>query len=140
MLLSGLEVAAYSAKCCCPLVGDAIVGYVTRGRGLSIHRSDCQIATELDSKRIVRDISWDSPSKQRKPTMDIAVKAVNRVDLTHDIIATATQLRKNIVILQRSNTDPSVLRFSVQVLNPDEVRKLIEKIKKLPEVVSVSLL
>jgi len=140
VLWGGLRVAAHRAKCCCPIPGDEIVGYVTRGRGLSIHRADCPNAADLEQARIVSDVGW-TKSSVRAASVDIKVEAVERTALLQDIQSTAAKIRKDMVIMHRStssSSSPLVLKFSAKVAGAKEASTLMQRIKSLPDVLSVS--
>ncbi len=85
------------AKCCAPLPGEEVVGYVTRGKGVALHSISCpnvQSFREREPERLV-NISWTEPDSERYST-DIRIKAVDRVGLLNEITAVLSEARLNI--------------------------------------------
>jgi GTP pyrophosphokinase len=91
IVVSGVdEVLVRYAKCCNPLPGDAIIGFITRGRGVTIHRRECQKAFDTDPERRV-DVTWDTDSKINRP-VQLKVVTLNRPGiLAHVSQAFSTQ-------------------------------------------------
>ena len=91
------DVAVRFSKCCSPVPGDEIVGYVTRGRGVSIHRTDCVNIINLSSEERVRliDAEWQQPEvpdASAKYTAEIKVYGNNRTGLLVDVAVSYTHL------------------------------------------------
>lgn len=76
------------AKCCNPLPGDDIVGYITKGRGVSIHRSDCRILLNDDdaSRGRLMNVEWDDKNKNKNFEAEIQIKAIDRRGLFTDVV------------------------------------------------------
>ena len=87
------------AKCCSPLPGDEIIGFVTRGRGVSVHRADCPNATDLkkDPNRII-DVQWEgSSSKSSIYKVELHIEALDRINLLLDVTSVFSDCGANVL-------------------------------------------
>jgi len=123
------------AGCCSPTPGDEIVGFITRGRGATIHRKDCSnILNVKDQERLV-EVSWGSPI--RTFPVPIIVKAYDRDGLTKDI---ATVLSNNNVSLTELRVDvnegqgEAVFHLVLGVKNVDELRRTLDLLERINNV------
>lgn len=129
------------AKCCQPLPGDAVVGYVSRGRGLVLHRDDCpnvQLYRKQEPDRIIA-VDWKyNPSERYQATLKIT--AMDRVGLLNDISAVFAEEKTNIQSA-RVSSDPkkriAVLELTLDVPNTEVLNQLIIKVGKLSDVLEV---
>lgn len=125
------------AKCCNPLPGDEIMGYVTKGRGVSIHRVDCpNIEVEDDSKGRILEAEWDV-DKKKTFEAEIQLKANDRRGLFTDIsqIFSTEKIAVN-GINARTNKDKSaVMNFLIEIQSTDQLNSIIKKVKKVQGVV-----
>lgn len=100
VVVKGLnDVMVRLSKCCNPCPGDEIIGFVTRGRGVSVHRKDCPNAADLikDTDRII-DVSWDDQnSLNNSYRVEIIVEARDRMGLLNDVSAQISSLGANFV-------------------------------------------
>jgi len=140
----GIRVQGYDdmmfryAKCCQPVPGDEIVGYVTRGRGVTIHRADCGSAHagSFDTERQV-EVSWDVAKGQTFP-VDIEIIVVDRKNILRDItevISDSEAYLRGAEIRARETT--GVGRFAVDVTNAAHLDRLFQKVRRIAGVVSV---
>jgi GTP diphosphokinase / guanosine-3',5'-bis(diphosphate) 3'-diphosphatase len=139
--LNGIDdVLVRYAKCCSPLPGDQIIGFITRGRGVTVHRRTCQRAFETDPERRV-DVSWDSKAKINRP-VQLRVKAANRPGM----LATVGQAfqGKGINIEEasvRSCEDGSAISvFTFNCGDLAQLKTMIRVIQKVDGVVQVERL
>jgi GTP pyrophosphokinase len=125
------------AKCCNPVVGEPIVGYVTRGRGITIHRIDCRtILHERDRERLV-EVNWGSPDPQGYP-VPIRVESWDRVGLWRDVSATVADAGINIEELQQipvSNDSRTALIMRLTIHSLDQLTKILDKLNRVPNVI-----
>lgn len=130
------------ARCCRPVPGDPIVGYITRGRGVSIHREDCIKLLQLkrtSAERVIAS-SWGCAPQQQTYPVELLVEAFNRRELLRDI---TTLLAKAKIDLVASTTcvdkaaHTVVIRLTVEVISLDELAKLLSNIQQLANVSSV---
>ena len=131
------------SKCCSPVPGDEIVGFVTRGRGVSIHRTDCINVLnlpELERARLI-DAEWQVPDKavQEKYVAEIKIFANNRNGLLADISKALTE--KNIDILsmntRTSKQGLATLQTTFEISGREELNRVIEKIQGIESVIDI---
>lgn len=125
------------AKCCAPVPGDPIVGYVTRGRGLAIHRTDCKNlqAHQRRSPERVRPLEWTSESQATYP-VEVHIRAFDRPGLLMDISGIITERQINIV---RADVHPqdshsASIRLELHIHNAGELEEIIRRIRSLSDV------
>lgn len=120
------------AKCCNPVPGDEIIGFVTRGYGVSIHRKDCtNIANFLDSDRCL-EAEWDAASIE-KFLANVTIRAVDRTGILSEITAMAKEANVGIQSLSaKSNTISDIFIYlTFEVVGKDELDKMIQKLKTI---------
>lgn len=126
------------AKCCNPVPGDEIIGFVTRGYGVSIHRKDCtNIANFLDSDRCL-EAEWDAASSE-KFLANVTIRAVDRTGILSEITAMAKEANVGIQSLSaKSNTISDIFIYlTFEVIGKDELDKMIQKLKTINGVLDV---
>jgi guanosine-3',5'-bis(diphosphate) 3'-pyrophosphohydrolase len=128
------------SHCCNPLPGDAVIGYVTRGRGVSVHRKDCpnvEFLLQDDHGRIV-ELSWEE-EKESVYQVELEVYAMDRPRLTMDImnIIADMKLHINSVNARISKNKLTIINLRVEVHNISQLNHLIEKIKRNKDVTDV---
>jgi len=136
------DVSVRFSKCCSPVPGDEIVGFVTRGRGVSIHRTDCINVLNLPELERVRliDAEWQAPGNAReKYPAEINIYANNRSGLLADISKALTE--KNIDILSmntRTNKQGmATMQMSFEIGSREELNRIIDKISSIESVIDV---
>jgi GTP pyrophosphokinase len=128
----------HMAKCCKALPGDDIVGYITQGRGVSIHRSDCPNilrARNRNDQHLI-EVNWGGP-EQDVYTVDIKILAYDRKGLLHDITALLANEKINVTAVNtRSNasTHEATMRLTLEIENLARLSKLLSRINELPNV------
>jgi guanosine-3',5'-bis(diphosphate) 3'-pyrophosphohydrolase len=134
------DVMVNFAKCCNPLPGDQIRGYITRGRGVTIHKADCQNLLAIDSKRII-DVDWDEEQAVRR-IVRLAVRAKNKVGLLASISGVFSSNDSDIVQanVQAVNEDSAHGTFMVSVKNLEHLTKIMNALKKVKGVEEVNRL
>ncbi len=127
------------SRCCTPLPGDRIIGYVTRGRGVTIHRFDCPNAKYFRShpERLI-DVEWE-PSMDGAYQVEVEVEAFDRVGLLKDILAAIADSKTNVVSVNaRVRKDKiGVVTLVLDIRNVAQLHTVIQKVGKVPEVYSV---
>ena len=128
------------SKCCNPLPGDEIIGYITKGRGVSIHRKDCVNVKDLlkEENRII-DVSWVE-EKQASYNVDIEISANDRSGLLADITKALSGAKANIVgINARAGKDRiALIELTVETKNIDELNSILKAIRKVDSVYEVT--
>ena len=134
------DVAVRFSKCCSPIPGDEIVGYVTRGRGVTIHRTDCINVMNMsaeDRNRLI-DAEWQVPAHEssERYMADINVFAYNRTGLIVDISKIFTERKIDILALntRTSKQGMATINISFEVRSKEELNSLIEKIRQIESV------
>lgn len=132
----------HMAGCCKPLPGDAITGFITQGRGVSIHRSDCVRLIKLadgQPERVI-DVEWG-----RSPTdnyeVDVSIEAYDRHGLLRDITGLFANAHINVLTINTQTNKKShtaTMRLRVEVPNLASLSKLLERINRLNNVISAT--
>ena len=144
ILVKGIhDVAVRFSKCCSPIPGDEIVGFVTRGRGITIHRTDCVNVinmTELDRSRLI-EAEWQRQDSKatEKYMAEINVYANNRTGLLVDLSKIFTERKIDVrSINSRTNKqEKATISLSFNVGSKEELNSLIEKIRQVESVIDV---
>lgn len=128
-------------QCCKPVLGDAIVGYITQGRGVTIHKKDCRNILKMDDARRMRLISveWDT-HKERLFTVDISIDAIDRVNLLRDILAILTHERINVTGTQTSSNkkrNTAKMLFSLEIADINQLSRVLNRLLQLENVMDV---
>jgi len=127
------------AGCCQPLPGDPIVGYITQGRGVSIHRQDCASVLQLESRepeRIIQ-VSWGPVPVLTYP-VDIVIRAYDRSGLLRDVSQVLLNERINVLAVNtRSNKEDNTASMSLTIEIPglDALGRLLGRISQLPNII-----
>ena len=138
------DVAVRFSKCCSPVPGDEIVGYVTRGRGVTIHRTDCVNIlhmTSLDRARLI-DAAWDKPSSaflEERYEAGITIFAENRVGLLVEVSKIMSSSGFNITKLNCAVNKQGIatIEMSFKVASADELIKLNGKLSAIDGVIDI---
>ena len=130
------------AKCCNPVPGDEIVGYITKGRGVSVHRKDCTNVSLNDGKnndkRVV--VYWDSNDLTSKEfEAEIQIIAYDRKSLFMDItrLFTEEKVSLNGINAKTNKENVAVMNFVIQVSSVDKLRSIMSKLRKIEGVSDV---
>jgi len=128
------------AKCCNPIPGDEIAGYVTRGRGVSVHRVDCpNVLNGTDLERMI-EVSWETAPDQTY-TVELEIVCLDRSGVLNDIFAVPSELKFNIHSVHatpnKANKTSTVL-LGVEINNVDQVSRLMNQLRRIKDVYSVT--
>jgi GTP pyrophosphokinase len=125
------------AKCCNPLPGDSITGFVTRGRGITIHEADCLKIFESDPARRV-EVAWDAGSSASRPGK-IKVVCVDKpgllADISKAITAMDVDIRRAMVVTTKD--ERAVCDFEIAVKDVHHLTRVIKSITRINNVISV---
>jgi len=126
------------SNCCMPVPGDDIIGFVTRGRGVSVHRADCANAVSLMSNQPTRliDVDWDD---ERPPTIfrvAVEVIAIDRSRLLRDVANALSDHQVNIVASSTVTGDDRVAKmgFEFELADPEHLASVLRTIKNIDSV------
>ncbi len=128
------------AKCCNPVPGDNIIGYITKGRGISIHRTDCENMEQLveeDPTKIV-EVSWGKP-KGGEYISELEVIAENTDGLLADIMLTINGSKTNLYAVNAKpiRNDSVVVNIKLKISNIEDLKSVMKDIRKLKGVLEV---
>nr|WP_298416184.1 GTP diphosphokinase [uncultured Halomonas sp.] len=132
------------ANCCHPVHGDQIIGYITQGRGVTIHRQDCPNILQLRSEepgRIV-DVEWGNNVHSKYP-VNIEIEAWDRSGLLRDVIQVFTHDRINVLAINTLvNKDDNLarLKITLEVDSLESLGRIFSRIQQLPNIVDVKRL
>ena len=137
------DVAVRFSKCCSPLPGDEIVGFVTRGRGVSIHRTDCVNVIhlpEIETSRLI-DAEWEESEDGLSETYvaEIKIFANNRNGLLADVSKALTEKNINILALNTRANKQNVATMAItfEISGKDELIRVIDKMRQIDGVVDI---
>ncbi len=130
------------AKCCNPIPGDPITGYITRGRGVSVHRADCPNVlqgSDSDLSRMI-EVSWDI-GLDKDYTVEIEIICNDKVGVLQELLAVPSEMKLNISSVNASpnrSNKTSTVRMSLSVQNAAQVQQVMTKLRRLKDVFSVA--
>lgn len=130
------------SHCCNPVPGDEIIGFITKGHGISIHRQDCPNVTQLeDGEDRLIDVSWSNNDlkSHAKYEVTLEVYAFNRDGLLNDVIQTLNSMQINIngVNARLDKREMAALVVNVMIRNKEEMQRVIDKLKQIYDVYTV---
>lgn len=138
------DIAVRFSKCCGPVPGDEIIGFVTRGRGVTIHRTDCINVinmTEMDRDRLI-EADWDQTSidyHKEKYQAEIVIYANNRNGLLADISRVLTEKNIDIITLNTRISKQGIVSLSTsfEIAGRDELNRLIDRLRLVDSVLEI---
>ena len=129
------------SRCCNPVPGDPIVGYITKGRGISIHRADCpNIVNSPENQARLIEVEWeDAGSSQKEYDTDLAIHGFDRSGLLNDVLQTVNSLTKRISSVEaKADKDKNAtIRLTVSIQNLAHLQQIVTRIQQIPDVYSV---
>ena len=137
------DLAVHFSRCCNPVPGDEIIGFVTRGRGISIHRSDCVNMMNLPEAERVRIIEaeWQEQAftDQQKYMVEIKIFANNRTGFMVDVsrIFTERGIDMQSMSARTSKQGKATVSVSFEVAGTEELNRLVEKLRQIPDVIDI---
>lgn len=128
------------SKCCNPVPGDDIIGYITRGRGVSVHRRDCPNVVnsgENEKNRII-EVSWADTTKGSY-TADLQITAINRNGLFLEVSAELSNLRIPVTGINARVTKENIciMEISIQIVHSEQLDTVINRLKKISGVFEI---
>ena len=138
-----VDVAVRFSKCCSPVPGDEIIGFVTRGRGVSIHRTDCINIINLpdfERGRLI-EASWaaDEGKQDGKYMTEIVIYAHNRVGILSDLskIFTEKNIDVNSINSRTSKSEIATISMSFAIQGTEELNSLISRIRQIDSIIDI---
>lgn len=129
------------ARCCNPVPGDLIIGYITRGRGVSVHRMDCQnipFGSEDEEAERVIEVDWED-SVEANYSVDIEITGHDRRGLLNEVLQAVSESKTNIsaVTGRTVKNKMALIHMTVLIRNVDHLSAVVEKIKRVQDIYSV---
>jgi GTP pyrophosphokinase len=125
--------------CCSPVPGDPITGYITRGRGVTVHRMDCaNVRGSTEPERVV-EVEWEGSPAQTYPVA-IRIDGWDRVGLIRDVAAVISENQVQMVSLS-SSTNPdktATINATLQVTSVEQLSRVLAKVESVRDVFTVS--
>lgn len=128
------------SKCCSPIPGDEIVGFITKGRGVSVHRADCPNLETEDAKERLIPVEWEIGIDDRKEyNVDIEIIGFDRRGLLNEVLQAVNETRTNIsTVTGRSDRNKmATISMSISITNIPHLQKVVDRIKQIKDVYSV---
>lgn len=126
------------AQCCSPVKGDDIVGYITKGKGVKVHRSDCP--NIINEKNRLIDVEWDEDFEGGTYEVTLSIKCYDRQFLLSDIVTITSQNKTTMTYVSAALEDDKIhttVTLRVLVKNSQDLRVLMSNIKKLDSIIDV---
>ncbi len=127
------------AKCCNPIPGDPIVGFITRGRGVTVHSQTCSSVRGLmaDRERLV-EVTWGKVEKDELHVVNLAVEALDRPGVLANLSSAIASQKANITRIEaESMNDKAGIRLSVQVHDLEHLNEVLKKARSVKGILSV---
>ncbi|KHD38414.1 (p)ppGpp synthetase [Clostridium acetobutylicum] len=133
------DVLVRFAKCCTPVPGDPIIGYITKGRGVSVHRTDCTNVNNLikeDSSRII-EVKWGK-SKNESYMAEVEIKAEDRQALLADVVEVISYMEIAIESVNAKTSKGSAyLNLKLKIQDVEHLALLMKKLRRLPGIIDI---
>ncbi|QPC47013.1 RelA/SpoT family protein [Mangrovibacillus cuniculi] len=128
------------SKCCNPVPGDDIAGFITKGRGVSVHRTDCpNIVTDEVQERLI-DVEWEGEATHRKEyNVDIIITGFDRRGLLNEVLHAVNDTKTNITAVagKSDRNKQATITMSISILNVSHLQRVVDRIKQIPHIYSV---
>ncbi len=128
------------AKCCSPIYGDKIIGYITRGKGVSIHRNDCKniISLEKNERDKIIEVAWGKENKD-KYVADIEIKAEDRLGILTDVIEVLGNVKASILSISATTNKQNqvIISLKIRIISIEHLVEIQGKLKKIRDVKDV---
>ncbi|MED4453372.1 bifunctional (p)ppGpp synthetase/guanosine-3',5'-bis(diphosphate) 3'-pyrophosphohydrolase [Metabacillus fastidiosus] len=131
------------SKCCNPVPGDDIVGFITKGRGVSVHREDCPNVHTEDAKERLIDVEWEHQSitegRKREYNVEIEILGYDRRGLLNEVLQAVNEAKTNIssVSGKSDRNKMATITMTISISNISHLHKVAERIKQIPDIYSV---
>ncbi|SEM31922.1 GTP pyrophosphokinase [Mesobacillus persicus] len=128
------------SRCCNPVPGDDIVGFITKGRGVSVHRSDCTNIHTDDAQARLIPVEWETALNDRKEyNVDIEITGYDRRGLLNEVLQAVNETKTNISAVSGKSDRNKVatIHMSIAITNVSHLQKVVDRIKQIPDIYSV---
>jgi guanosine-3',5'-bis(diphosphate) 3'-pyrophosphohydrolase len=118
------------SKCCNPVPGDAIIGYITRGKGVSVHRSDCISLAQEDRERLI-EVEWDR-EYHGVYAFDIEIVGNDRINLLFDVMNAISELKLNLNAAKvRTKKGTAYINMTLEVASSEQIQAVFKRVLKV---------
>ena len=128
------------SRCCNPVPGDDIVGFITKGRGVSVHRKDCPNIMNEDAKERLIPVEWETGLNDRKEyNVEIEISGFDRRGLLNEVLQAVNESKTDISAVS-GKTDRNkmvTITMTISILNVSHLQKIVDRIKQIPDVYAV---
>lgn len=128
------------SKCCNPVPGDQIVGYITRGRGVSIHRKDCpNIQGTEDQRNRLIDVEWESTDSKKEYNAELQIEGYDRSGFLNEILQVVNSQTNKLSNINGKvdKNGTAIVKLTIGIQNLKELEQIVDKVKTVPDVYSV---
>ncbi|GLY10075.1 RelA/SpoT family protein [Pseudobacillus badius] len=128
------------SRCCNPVPGDDIVGYITKGRGVSVHRADCPNVNDEESTDRLIEVEWEGgTADQKEYTVEIEISGYDRQGLLNEVLQAVSETKTNISTVSGRSDRNKVAKIdmAIYIHNISHLHKVVERIKQIPDIYSV---
>ena len=124
-------------KCCQPVPGDKIIGYITRGFGVTVHRSECVNALRTNPERLI-EVQWDAAKADSFP-VNIMIRSIDRMGLLADVAACISKYGANILSANTESDENKMVEshFTIAVGNTEQLNQVLSGLRKVRHVLEV---
>ncbi|WP_041819184.1 RelA/SpoT family protein [Heyndrickxia coagulans] len=128
------------SKCCNPVPGDEIVGFITKGRGVSVHRADCPNVQNEEAQNRLIPVEWETDAADRKEyNVDIEITGYDRRGLLNEVLQVVNETKTNISAVsgRTDRNKMATIIMSISIQNISHLHRVVERIKHIPDIYSV---
>ncbi|MEN0649930.1 bifunctional (p)ppGpp synthetase/guanosine-3',5'-bis(diphosphate) 3'-pyrophosphohydrolase [Caldifermentibacillus hisashii] len=128
------------SKCCSPIPGDEIVGYITKGRGVSVHRTDCPNVKGDDVKDRLIPVEWEGyASTNKEYNVDLEINGYDRRGLLNEVLQAIAETKTNITqVTGKTDRNKIVtIHLSISIQNVAHLKKVVDRIKQIHDIYTV---
>jgi RelA/SpoT family (p)ppGpp synthetase len=126
------------ARCCSPMPGDAIVGYITRGRGVTVHRANCSNITNSDENERLIEVTWANVSAEQRFSVPVEIIAYDRAGLMRDISTVIADAKANMTSVEVSTRQSiATLQITVEIGGVEQLTRVLTQLGQVSNVVEV---
>lgn len=129
------------SKCCNPVPGDTIIGYITKGRGVSVHRVDCPNVQTDEAKQRYLHVEWENNQIEKKQYhVDLEISGYDRRGLLNEVLQAVNETKTNITQVNgRSDRNKmAIINITILIHNTGHLRKIVKRIKQIKDVYTVT--
>ncbi|TDL34441.1 bifunctional (p)ppGpp synthetase/guanosine-3',5'-bis(diphosphate) 3'-pyrophosphohydrolase [Jeotgalibacillus sp. S-D1] len=127
------------SKCCSPVPGDEIIGFITRGRGVSVHRTDCPNIQDDANARLI-PVEWEgAPQDKKEYNVDIEISGYDRRGLLNEVLQAVNETKTNISAVsgRTDRNKMATINMSIMIQNLNHLQRVADRIKQISDIYSV---